>query len=500
MLRSFFAAVRRYWLHGLVGLALAVALVYVEEDWRGAHAWAAEKAAWEAKGESFDRTKFVPPPVPEKQNLAALPLFKLEPVKGTNGKPYLSLVTLRKAMRAETPANEIPEFGKWSFGELPDLPKLRAAIRSNYDSLLKGTPAPGSTLAQFDAIYPFLAELRTGSATRPYFRLDMDYTADPPYERFLGPLTDAIRLSKLLAMHAVLALHENRSDLAIADLKLNQILLDGAQRDPSLVGGLVAIGTRAIINVAVYDGLAEHLWTDSQLVEIESLLKPLDFLAAYQFAMRTEVLFSIGTIEYDRQPQHRTDLDKLKSPEDRSTMTAADLFASGWWDDNERQFADFYFQELSAADPKARRIFPEVALKLKLRSEQTSEKWNALAPWNFFFVMLSPGISLAVQKYAEGQVSVDETRIACALERFHLAHQVYPATLAELVRAYLDEVPHDVMNGEPYHYRLNVDGTFLLYSVGWNQSDEGGTVVVKTGDPKQIDYEKGDWVWPATKK
>jgi hypothetical protein len=50
------------------------------------------------------------------------------------------------------------------------------------------------------------------------------------------------------------------------------------------------------------------------------------------------------------------------------------------------------------------------------------------------------------------------------------------------------------MNGEPYHYRLKPDGTFLLYSVGWNQKDDGGKVGRKDG---AVDHLEGDWPWPS---
>ncbi len=479
-------------------IVFGILLIYFVEDWRGGHAWAAAKAKWEAKGESFDREKFVPPPVPEEQNLAALPLFKLEQVAGANGKPYLSLVTLRKAMRGESPANDIPDVGKWSLGETPDLPKIRAAIRANYATIVKSPTAPESTLAQFEAIYPFLADLRAASVRRPYFRLNLDYAIDPPCDRPLGPVVDPIRISKLLAVHAILALHEHRGDLALADLQLNQQIFAGIQRDPSLVGALVAIGMRAIGNAVIFDGLAEYAWTDAQLAELEKMLQPIDFLTEYQFAMRSEVLFALGTIDYLRQPGHRAEIEKIEAPNDRPSLTAADLFAEGWWDDNKRQIAEYDFNELAVVDPQSRRVFADVALRLKRQNDEACARWDAGAPWNAFFAMTG-GLSPAVEKFAEGQVSVDQTRIACALERYRLAHKVYPATLAELAPALIDEVPHDVMNGEPYGYRLNADGTFVLYSVGWNGKDDGGTVVFKEHDPKMIDYENGDWVWPAVK-
>ncbi len=55
------------------------------------------------------------------------------------------------------------------------------------------------------------------------------------------------------------------------------------------------------------------------------------------------------------------------------------------------------------------------------------------------------------------------------------------------------------MRGEPYHYKLNADVTYLLYSVGWNQKDDEGKVVYKVNDRQAINREQGDWVWPSPK-
>ena len=89
-----------------------VIFLYWEEDWRGARAWAAAKAEWEAKGETFDLNRFIPPPVPDDQNLAAIPLFKVEPSSKTD--PYPEPAALLKAMR---PGNDLPSTGNWMRGE-----------------------------------------------------------------------------------------------------------------------------------------------------------------------------------------------------------------------------------------------------------------------------------------------------------------------------------------------------------------------------------------------
>src|ERR1017187_8849057 len=52
-------------LFGLACVITLIALFYVEEDWRGWHAWNTFKHEWEAKGEHFDFTSMVPPPVPD---------------------------------------------------------------------------------------------------------------------------------------------------------------------------------------------------------------------------------------------------------------------------------------------------------------------------------------------------------------------------------------------------------------------------------------------------
>ena len=85
-------------------------------------------------------------------------------------------------------------------------------------------------------------------------------------------------------------------------------------------------------------------------------------------------------------------------------------------------------------------------------------------------------------------------RVACALERYRLAHGEYPETLDALAPQFIEKLPHDIINGQPLHYRRTDDGKFVLYSVGWNEKDDGGTVVFTKGG-SAVDREKGDWVW-----
>jgi hypothetical protein len=83
--------------------------------------------------------------------------------------------------------------------------------------------------------------------------------------------------------------------------------------------------------------------------------------------------------------------------------------------------------------------------------------------------------------------------VACALERYHLSQGQYPESLDRLVPRFIDNLPHDIINGQPLHYRLTDNGQFVLYSVGWCNKDRGGKVV-QPKDPL-IDVRNGNWVW-----
>jgi hypothetical protein len=51
------------------------------------------------------------------------------------------------------------------------------------------------------------------------------------------------------------------------------------------------------------------------------------------------------------------------------------------------------------------------------------------------------------------------------------------------------------MDGKDLRYRLNADGTYLLYSVGEDGVDNGGDPTPKEG--KGPGFRNGrDWVWP----
>jgi hypothetical protein len=82
--------------------------------------------------------------------------------------------------------------------------------------------------------------------------------------------------------------------------------------------------------------------------------------------------------------------------------------------------------------------------------------------------------------------------IACALERYRLARGQFPESLDALAPEFIAKLPADVIGGAAYQYRRTQDGQFVLYSVGWNEIDDGGRNATNGNAGDRL---KSDWVW-----
>lgn len=76
--------------------------------------------------------------------------------------------------------------------------------------------------------------------------------------------------------------------------------------------------------------------------------------------------------------------------------------------------------------------------------------------------------------------------VALAVERFRLAFGYWPETLAELPKELLAVVPDDPFDGQPLKYVRRADGV-TIYSVGYDEADNGGNVPVKWSKEPGVD-------------
>jgi hypothetical protein len=278
------------------------------------------------------------------------------------------------------------------------------------------------------------------------------------------------------------------------DVKLILRLTDSIRNEPFLITHLVRI---AVVNIAlqpVWEGMAAHQWSDEQLTELNAELAKLDFLADYKLTMRGEMVFQGGIIDYlQRHPEQIPNMSGDGNVVKRSITERIrwHLIPSGWYYQNRvrcaRPMVELY---IPLADTNRGIISPKATLHADavVQAETRHPDRN-----NAIEKMLLPALGNAAKRFAYGQESVDLARVACALERYRLAQGEYPGSLDVLESRFIEKVPQDIITGEPLHYRLSFDGKFLLYSVGWNETDDNGQVASAMNGV--IDNTRGDWVW-----
>ena len=150
---------------------------------------------------------------------------------------------------------------------------------------------------------------------------------------------------------------------------------------------------------------------------------------------------------------------------------------------------------LPMADSENEMVSPNKVKDLDRKSDQylNHNYW----PYKIFAKMLMPAFVSSLKKFTHGQSEADLARVAIALERYRLAHGNFPDALAP---QFIGKIPHDVIDGQPLHYRLEANGNFILYSVGWNETDDGGVIVFKKGSTPEVDINQGDWIWRYPQK
>ena len=508
---------------GLAGFVLLIALFYAEENWRGKHDWEQFKRGWEAKGMRFGPAAVIPTPVPDNQNFAMSPVFdavnKLmnEKWRAQHQKPHSGkegdegeldtiLVDPLEMVIAENGEDPTNAMGDWRKSTMSNLAVWQQSYRvlsvtTNTFPIPQQPQTPAKDVLLALSLYdPTIEELRE-AAKLPYARFPISYDAQPPANIWLSHLAGLKQSARVLELRAIAELQNGQSDKALADVELMLRLSDSIRMEPFLISHLVRI---AIVNRTlqpVWEGLVAHQWSDEQLERLGLDLAKVDSLADYHTAMRGElVLCEIGNIEFLRHyPEHARDL-LGEFNEDASARIVGRIvwqaIPSGW----------FYQNELSCARPMLEDYLPLADIDQHMVRPGAVERAGSVVggklahrnPYNIITRIAMPAVGGAVKKFACGQESVDLAQVAIALERYRLANGKYPEALEGLTPQLLARLPHDIINGEPLHYRRTTDDQFVLYSVGWNGTDDGGAVVLSKGTSPTVDINEGDWVWHSS--
>ena len=487
-------------LFGLACFATLIALFYAEENWRGKRAWEKFRHEWEAKGEHFDFASVVPPPVPDAQNFALTPVVAscYERILDKNGKRVndTNVVNRLEFDLGDDYGYRTNGRGNWTSGTMADLnSRLELfAAKTNLFSVPSPIQSPAHDVLQVLGKFAATVEELRQASQLPESRFPLNYDTECPAAILLPQLAAMKSSIQLLQLRTLAELQNGQPEKALADVKLMLRLIEAIRTEPFLISQLVRIAMWQITLQPIYEGLAEHRWSDAELVAMDAEVEKMDFLTDYKFSIRGEIGLHSGIVEYLRR--HPGELANMTSDRDQggnSSSAPARFFPDGWFYQNllrSSRFMVLYY--LPTIDLKQRAVSKSL---MRQADEAFGEEIRHITPYNFLERVLLPALGSAAKKFANAQSSVDLARTAIALERYRLAHGEFPDSLDALAPQFLEKIPHDVIGGQPLKYRREAGGQFVLYSVGWNEKDDGGVVIFKKGSSSEVDINQGDWVW-----
>jgi len=480
------------WLVGaVIAFVTLIALFYAVEDWRGRAAWSRCKRQLEAKGERLDWAAYVPKRVPDDQNFAHTPLLEALAYKSRKDTGVMA------RFEAVRPGLFVTHLGDWTHGKRSDLEACQRAIQEN-DELIAPASArepAADVLAVLNKLDAEWTELRKANQ-RPYaqFWSATEWPWDASVPNFI-----AIRqIVQLLSARASAEVALNRMDDAFADVAVIDRIAEAVQGQPFLVAAMIRV---AILNgpgmQPVWEGIIAGKWSDTQLAEFQKRYAKFDLLADFQRSMRGGERAVINDL-IERRPRELERMfldsngskDKPRSPKELLEKYAVRISPSGWLLQNQACYNQaIQDYALAGYDPARQQVFPSAIdgsvgrFEAQVRQRRLFGALSAIAVPNFF---------KALQTCTRGQTQMNEVVLACALERNRRAEGHYPDSLASLAPRFIDRIPHDLIGGGPLKYQRTQNGSFTLYSVGWNEKDDEGEI--------SSNRNQGDWVWHAAAK
>jgi hypothetical protein len=372
----------------------------------------------------------------------------------------------------------------------PDSEKIQVEPAGN--GCFVATMLAPDTVAKFlewnEQLEPDFALIRR-ALQRPYVRINGDYSS--PLEIPAPNVVAVHHVSQRLAVMAQCHLAQGKPEEALRDLTLLHDLcriLEGS-RPMTLLPAFMNAAFQKFYVDTIAEGLRQHAWREPQLAVLEEQLKQINLLLPLKQSVETERATYCYIMERQYPPlgvrHYVLHFFTLDSWRDRLDDVLETLNPRGWVNQNLVAGVNLFTNAIGALDPASQLIFPDkAAAAIREANEVDSEHY----PYTLSPAFMITNYLNYCQTTARNQTIVNQALAACALERFHLEHGEYPDTLAPLAPRFLAAIPHDVIGGQPLHYRRAADGTFVLYSVGWNGRDGGGTRGKTVAD--------GDWVWP----
>jgi hypothetical protein len=227
----------------------------------------------------------------------------------------------------------------------------------------------------------------------------------------------------------------------------------------------------------LWEGLAEHRWSEPQLAAFQKELARYDLLSDHTNAIHRIVLAYVETWRANADAKEQpTGVPQAGGVNFRRRESAWQ--PRTWWYDNCRQLYRAGQNAIARVDSAAGRLSDDVNWS-DLRGLPLDDNTS----WMFQQAQWWGGTPMLV---SFAQTAANQALIACALERYRLAHGAYSETLDQLLTAGLERIPRDISRGRPMFYQREDKDSYVLRGAGPN-----GTI-----DPDAVPSD--DWLWSFT--
>ncbi|MES2438210.1 MAG: hypothetical protein V4584_04050 [Verrucomicrobiota bacterium] len=285
--------------------------------------------------------------------------------------------------------------------------------------------------------------------------------------------TLAVSLQQLMGTMAEARLRKGDTDGAWSDLKTMNVAAD--RMGEALVSPVFWLWPQMF--QTAHAGMMLGEWTDAQLMEIPRLLGEKNSIASMRGEMDREQFRITGYLTHFQENQSRIqeDFSRSKSPVDKmfnriGIATATDQQIS----DN---LAVIHFQ----MDQPFNRFDPVSGIYLGEQAADSGglphSKPSDVSFDKFYYMyseMYGGRHDWVAEQIIRSQSSIDQTRIAAALEMQHRKTGEYPATLDAVSGTFGGSTPVDIATGQPYFYQRDAEGGYTLWGAGIDQKNDGG--------------------------
>jgi len=363
-----------------------------------------------------------------------------------------------------------------------------------------------------------LAEIRIG-LEKPALNNGVDFSQGMKMQ--FPQLSPPKKATHWFGSGSQLALHLGDAHAAMPDL-LAQIRLPRLlAEDRLLISELVRIAIGAVAKLDTWEALQTDGWTEKDLQGLQDAWQETEFAASMARSLEGERLY--GDIEFEMMRASNEDTIACLSWVEGFSKLAQPLGVGAEeqtvWD----QVTGFlkkqvYFRvwRLAWSHQDQRRSLETMQRLITASRAVTTNKSagvlkgliaqidSEVSGRNYYDHLRFPNAESltitanSVCKALRAETDRSLTLCAIALKRYALRHGKLPASLEALVPEFVSAVPVDWMDGKPLRYRLNADGSFTLYSVGENLTDDGGDTSLLPDQPAVRNlWARKDCVWPA---